>query len=696
MSASSPYYILDDDDDAAGTPDSDVELLDYDSDSTISGDEAPGNSSRSHTANRKQYSDAEIPNKSSICPPDIELQIYRLAHDLVIQPGDTVELVDHSKQEPEAMHSGSFLRIKHIIKDLKTDDVRLRGYVLLRTKYIGQIFDWKRNELALTLRVRDDDQRNPFAVGMEDVSVQEVLRKRDCIFTNKRFPLQSFRYDPRFTRFPIFTTKQEAVRRIFYDGPLCCRVTYIRFTNRTGKDSSGIIRHLHSDEIDNPGPSASSAEPGLSPESSVIIEDDEEEDAVILTASSRGRGKQRARSPSLEILESLPNQKLPCPTKRQRYTFGDVFCGAGGATRGAVQAGLHVRWGLDIDEDALNTYHLNHPGALPFCQNAHNFPPAGFNRAELRVDHLHLSPPCCYWSPAHTHSGRNDQANYEAIYTVGPILRTIKPRIATLEQTFGLMTHEEHQQNFKMLLNDIGNAGYDLRYKLQDMSKLGLVQKRKRLLIIAARRRTPLPPFPEDTHGEPGSGLKPFVFIDNALKVMSRLGPRALNDEHHQPKPMGKPKPAYDPHGFLKGCITTSGGDNYHYDGKRRYTVREMALFQTFPYDYQFSGTRTQAMKQVGNAFPPAIAEAIFKNVAMTLEAFDEGLIGAEDDLTDPEGVFAQLRLNAWRSFPAPQELCDGTADANDSPEFRPGRENAEDDDEEVVFLGSTNAHGTK
>lgn len=59
--------------------------------------------------------------------------------------------------------------------------------------------------------------------------------------------------------------------------------------------------------------------------------------------------------------------------------------------------------------------------------------------------------------------------------------------MATLEQTFGLMTHEQHQRNFKMLLNDIGKAGYDLRYKLQDMSRLGLVQKRRRLLIIAAR-----------------------------------------------------------------------------------------------------------------------------------------------------------------------------------------------------------------
>ena len=38
-----------------------------------------------------------------------------------------------------------------------------------------------------------------------------------------------------------------------------------------------------------------------------------------------------------------------------------------------------------------------------------------------------------------------------------------------------------------MLLYDIGKAGYDVRYKIQDLSQFGLVQKRKRLLIIAAR-----------------------------------------------------------------------------------------------------------------------------------------------------------------------------------------------------------------
>jgi len=86
-----------------------------------------------------------------------------------------------------------------------------------------------------------------------------------------------------------------------------------------------------------------------------------------------------------------------------------------------------------------------------------------------------------------TNPGKNDQLNYEAIYTVGPILEKLKPRIATLEQTYGLLTQEQHSKNFKLLLNDIQKAGYNVRYKIQDMSEFGLPQRRKRLLVIAAR-----------------------------------------------------------------------------------------------------------------------------------------------------------------------------------------------------------------
>lgn len=171
-------------------------------------------------------------------------------------------------------------------------------------------------------------------------------------------------------------------------------------------------------------------------------------------------------------------------------------------------------------------------------------------------------------------------------------------------------------------------------------------------MLIYPRRGTPLPPFPRPTHGGPGSGLKPFQSIADALQPLERLGVHALDDEYHQPsnfKAMNKD--AYDPRtSLLKGCITTSGGENHHYSGTRKYTPRELALLQTFPYWYSFTGGQGEALKQIGNAFPPVMAEALYRTIAKTLEAFDNGLIGAEDDIDDLDAALTGKDAKAFPS----------------------------------------------
>jgi DNA (cytosine-5)-methyltransferase 1 len=51
-------------------------------------------------------------------------------------------------------------------------------------------------------------------------------------------------------------------------------------------------------------------------------------------------------------------------------------------------------------------------------------------------------------------------------------------------------------------------------------------------------------------------------------------------------------------------------------DGSYRYyTVRESARLQTFPDDYVFSGSWTEAMRQIGNAVPVELAAAVGKSI---------------------------------------------------------------------------------
>jgi DNA (cytosine-5)-methyltransferase 1 len=285
-----------------------------------------------------------------------------------------------------------------------------------RAKYLGQIFDCKffvvtlgsrtdstkgkMNELGMVLRVDEDDDRSPFVAGMEDVDIEEVIRVRECTLTNKPYPFMSFRADGR-AAYPPSMSKEEMKRQIFQGGRLTCRVVNILFiSGKNGKPYSGIVRHLYAQESDALETQDDTPEVGLSLETSISVEDDEEDECVIVSKETSAR-KRRARSDSLEMFDAEPPKRRSShPMKKQRFIFGDVFCGCGGASQGAVQAGYYVAWGLDNDLRALQSYHLNHPSAHAFQKNAHDFPPSGVRKEDLRVDVLHLSPPCCFWSPA--------------------------------------------------------------------------------------------------------------------------------------------------------------------------------------------------------------------------------------------------------------------------------------------------------
>ena len=112
-----------------------------------------------------------------------------------------------------------------------------------------------------------------------------------------------------------------------------------------------------------------------------------------------------------------------------------------------------------------------------------------------------------------------------------------------------------------------------------------------------------LPPLPSPTHSDgEDDGLRPFV---TARQALSRIQPHTTLhnvDEVRQIDAL-----PWNPDSLLPRTITCSGGQNYHWNGKRDLTLREYASFQGFPTWHKFCAPYIK--KQIGNAFPPSVVK---------------------------------------------------------------------------------------
>ena len=196
----------------------------------------------------------------------------------------------------------------------------------------------------------------------------------------------------------------------------------------------------------------------------------------------------RSIPPSINVLPSELSTPSPSgmlqfpssspPTKSsslfrpgQKLTYGDAFCGAGGTTRGALQAGLSIKWGFDSNPNACLSWRSNFPSAACYELASHEFvrlaTPSASNPCpiDVKVDILHLSPPCQFFSPAHTCVGVNDEKNQAAMFAVQAVIGVAKPRVVTLEQTFGVCS-VRHRWFFAALIHMFTSLRFSLRWSV--------------------------------------------------------------------------------------------------------------------------------------------------------------------------------------------------------------------------------------
>ncbi|RAQ53466.1 C-5 cytosine methyltransferase DmtA [Aspergillus flavus] len=464
------------------------------------------------------------------------------------------------------LYDGSYLRICTVLKD-SMDAVSFSGRRLLKTRnHAGTYVPKERNELVW---IANATEIIPFQMAKKFVSMN---------FTN----ICAIRGDPQKLVNPnhLWCRLKETLE----DGEVS--IEYVSFVeaDEGHKIEPAILRQLWR------GKSRAFGEEDRPRESSPVIVLDNPDPVIDLTCS-----------------ESVDEQK-----RRRQYTFGDGFCGAGGVSCGARRAGLYNKWAFDNSEHATSTYRLNFEHA--YCELSDIFSFLTSNDEFLRVDVSHSSPPCQTWSSAHTIEGANDDANSACVFSSADLIRRAKPRVHTMEETNGLL--DRHRDTLHRVINDFIEIGYSVRWGILRLLEYGVPQTRKRLLVIASGPGETLPPFPRPTHGP---GLGEYPTISQAIQNIP-LG--APDHDVQAALSRGMDKPPYDPH-RPAGTITCGGGDNnYHPSGRRNFTNRELACLQTFPRNFRFG--RRQVRKQIGNAVPPLLAEAMYREIIRTLKKTDE------------------------------------------------------------------------
>ena len=312
---------------------------------------------------------------------------------------------------------------------------------------------------------------------------------------------------------------------------------------------------------------------------------------------------------------------------QSQMTFVDLFCGAGGLSKGLEMAGLQGICGLDWFNEACMTYNRNfdHPfinGDIKDPENKKKF----YDTVRQQLNGRKLSIvaggfPCQGFSMA---GNRIVDDPRNSLYKeLIEIVVELQPDFVICENVKGLRTMLKGLVE-KKILADFNQIGYDMTVTTLCAADYYTPQKRERVIFIGNRKGL------RNFHPKPI--LSPGEYITTGQAIGDLIDHPVDPEFNHVPtvhRPDMAKRIMETPEGesLYKGysdawkkcpwdapsCTIKEnhGGVNLHPKLPRVLTAREMARLQSFPDDFIFEGKKNKQLVQIGNAVPPLLGKAI-------------------------------------------------------------------------------------
>lgn len=309
------------------------------------------------------------------------------------------------------------------------------------------------------------------------------------------------------------------------------------------------------------------------------------------------------------------------------FTSLEICAGAGGQALGLEQAGLEHVALVELEPPACTTLRDNRPEWNVIEGDLRDFDGSPYQGVDLLAGGV----PCPPFSVAGKQLGANDERDMfpEAIRLVDEC----RPKAVMLENVRGLLNpvFEDYRVNVEQQLTKLGYK--PMGWNLIKASDYGVSQLRPRVVFVGIQEDY------ADNFAWPGPlQSQPPTVGDLLYDLMKENGWRGATrwrkhansiaptlvggSKKHGGPDLGptRSKNAWAQLG-VDGMGLWDEAPHRDFVGMPRLTPRMTARLQGFPDEWQFSGRKTAAYRQIGNAFPPPVAKAVAEQILTALSA---------------------------------------------------------------------------